>query len=94
MLIAWGAVNRRMDDWMRLEDVDLASIEPPEDLGPTPGDPTGRYKFSSSSRRRWFSQGPVFRAPSPLVAHIDQLRKHASNSVGSKLLLWGCFFLI
>ena len=34
-----------MDDWMRLEDVDLATIEPPEDLGPTPGDPSGRYSI-------------------------------------------------
>ena len=32
-----------MDDWMRLEDVDLASVDPPEDLGPTPGDPSGRW---------------------------------------------------
>ncbi len=43
-----------MDDWMRLEDVDLASIEPPEDLGPTPGDPTGRYKSHPADQH-----GPV-----------------------------------
>ncbi|KAK9867820.1 hypothetical protein WJX84_004712 [Apatococcus fuscideae] len=42
--VHYEKLNRRMDDWMRLEDVDLASVDPPEDLGPTPGDPSGRTR--------------------------------------------------